>query len=417
MIVFLTTSDTDILTLDSVRFDLPPGFGETVALNPFVLVQDEDAFRRFLDETLAEAVIVLTRLLGGDRAMGDRFSELEAACRARGIPLVACSGEPVRDAVFERRSTTPAIVAQTAFEYLNHGGVVNLGNLLRFLSDEIQGTDYGYGPPVPIPQDGVYRPGRADAVPLDEYRRQYCDSARPTVGLLFYRAHWVSQNVEFVDAMVEALERRGCNVLPVFCSSLREDDGAVFSRYLMDSSGRAAIDAVVCTQSFAMSQNRGPHVANSSDENWDVAILERLDVPILQAIVTTESQAIWEERDIGLSPLDIAMNVALPELDGRIITVPVSFKEASSQNGTGSGELRRYVPNIERTESVAALAARYARLRGTPVAERRVAIVLSNYPTKASRLGNAVGSGYARVRHQPSPGDARCRLRGRGHPF
>ena len=391
MIVFLTTSDTDILTLDRVRFELPSGFGETLALNPFVLVQDEGAFEQFLNDTLSGADIVLARLLGGDRAMGDRFSELELSCREKGIPLVACSGEPVRDAVFERRSTTPAIVAQTAFEYLNHGGVSNLGNLLRFLSDEIQGTDYGYGPPVPLPQDGVYRPGRTDAVPLDEYRRLYCDAARPTVAVLFYRAHWVSQNVEFVEAMVDALEDRGCNALPVFCSSLREDDGAVFRKYLMDSEGQAAVDVVVCTQSFAMSQNRGPHVANSSDENWDVAVLERLDVPILQAIVTTEPQAMWEERDIGLSPLDTAMSVALPELDGRIITVPVSFKESVSQNGAGSGELRRYIPNVERTESVAALAARYAKLRGTPVAERKVAIVLSNYPTKASRLGNAVG--------------------------
>ena len=244
---------------------------------------------------------------------------------------------------------------------------------------------------MPLPQDGVYRPGRPDAVPPDEYRRLYCDSGKPTAALLFYRAHWVSQNTEFVDAMVDALERRGCNALPVFCSSLREDDGAVFRKYLMDGAGRATVDVVVCTQSFAMSQDRGPHVANSSDENWDVAVLELLDVPILQAIVTTEPQAMWEERDIGLGPLDIAMNVALPELDGRIITVPVSFKEAVSQNGAGSGELRRYVPNLERTESVAALAARYAKLRGTPVSERKIAIVLSNYPTKASRLGNAVG--------------------------
>ena len=350
--------------------------------------------------------------------------ELEASCRDLGIPLVACSGEPVRDAVFERRSTTPAVVAQTAFEYLNHGGITNLGNLLRFLSDEVRGTDYGYGPPAPLAQDGVYRPGRPDAVHPDEYRRLYCDPSKPTAALLFYRAHWVSQNVEFVDAMVEALERHGCNVIPVFCSSLREDDGAVFRKYLMDGADRPAVDVVVCTQSFAMSQDRGPYVANSSDENWDVAVLERLDVPILQAIVATEPQAMWEERDIGLGPLDIAMNVALPELDGRIITVPVSFKEAESQNGAESGELRRYAPNVERTESVAALAARYAKLRGIPVSERRIAIVLSNYPTKASRLGNAVGldtpasainllrkmsdAGY-KVEDIPSDGDALMR--------
>ena len=160
MIVILTTSDTDILTLDRVRSDLPSDFGDTLAFNPFVLVQEEGAFERFLSETLTEADVVLARLLGGDRAMGEHFKQVEGACRTRGIPFVVCSGEPNRDAVFERRSTTPPVVAQTAFEYLNHGGVANLENLLRFLSDELLGTDYGYGPPLALPQDGVYRPRR-----------------------------------------------------------------------------------------------------------------------------------------------------------------------------------------------------------------------------------------------------------------
>ena len=391
MILFLTTSDTDILTLERVQADLPDDLQDTLALNPHVFVQDDDAFDRFLDDTLDSADLVLARLLGGERALGERFPQLEEACRRLGAPLVACSGEPVRDAMFERRSTAPPILAQTSFEYLNHGGVANLDNLLRFLSDEVLGTNHGYEPPIPLPQDGLYRPGSVDAVPIDEYWRLYCDESRPSVALLFYRAHWVSQNVEFVDAFVEALEQRNCNVLPVFCSSLRENDGSVFRKYLMDAGNRAVVDAVVCTQSFAMSQKRGPEISNTSDENWDVRVLEELDVPVLQAIVSTEPQATWAERDIGLSPLDIAMNVALPELDGRIITVPVSFKETVSRNGDGTGEFRRYVPNMERIDSVAALASRFAKLRQTPVSERRIAIVLSNYPTKASRLGNAVG--------------------------
>ena len=391
MILFLTTSDTDILTLERAKSALPEGLADTLAVNPFALVQEEGAFDAFARDSLPNASLVLARLLGGDKAMGEHFGTLESECRRLGIPLVACSGEPVRDAVFERRSTTPPVVAQTAFEYLNHGGVANIVNLLQFLSDEALGSEYGYEPPVPLPQDGVYSVGSLDAVPLDEYRRKSCDDDKPTAALLFYRAHWVSQNLEFVDTMVDALERQGCNALPVFCSSLREDDGAVFRKYLMNPDGEASVDVVVCTQSFAMSHHPGLQPSDNTDANWDIRVLEQLNVPILQAIVSTEPQAMWDERDIGLSPLDIAMNVALPELDGRIITVPVSFKEAVSQNGVGGGELRRYVPNTEQTEAVASLAARYARMAHTPASERKIAIVLSNYPTKASRLGNAVG--------------------------
>ncbi len=417
MIVFLTTSDTDILTLDRVRPDLPSDFGDTLALNPFAPLQDEDASERFLSETLPDATLALVRLLGGDKAMGERFTRFEEACRNLGIPLVTCSGEPARDAVFERRSTTPPVLAQTAFEYLNHGGAANLDNLLRFLSDEVRGTDYGYGPPLPLPQDGVYRPGRTDAVPLDEYRRLYCDDDKPTAALLFYRAHWVSQNVEFIDAMLDALERRGCNALPVFCSSLREDDGAIFRKYLMDEEGRATVDVVVCTQSFAMSQNRGPHVANSSDENWDVDILESLDRPILQAIVATEPQATWEERDIGLSPLDTAMNVALPELDGRVITAPVSFKESVSQKG-GVGRRAaplRSEPGTRRLGGGACGPVREAARNSRVRAQGR------DRPQQLSHEGVAAWKrrrlGHSGVCHQLASRHERRRVHYRGHPI
>lgn len=262
MILFLTTSDTDILTFERVQADLPNGLQDTLALNPHILVQDEDAFDGFLGDTLDSAGLVLVRLLGGERALGERFPQLEEACRRLGIPLVACAGEPVRDAVFERRSTVPPILAQTSFEYLNHGGVANLGNVLRFLSDEVLGTNHDYEPPIPLPQDGFYRPGTVDAVPIDEYWRLYCDDNRPSVALLFYRAHWVSQNVEFVDAFVEALERRSCNVLPVFCSSLRENDGAVFRKYLTDARRGVLTDAQAHREMHI--RRRLPHTATDA---------------------------------------------------------------------------------------------------------------------------------------------------------
>ena len=87
----------------------------------------------------------------------------------------------------------------------------------------------------------------------------------------------------------------------------------------------------------------------------------------------------------GLSPLDVATQVAVPEFDGRIITVPFSFKETDRRR---SAPVRR---RPERCARVAAIAAAHARLRHTPAAERKVGLVLSAYPTKHSRIGNAVG--------------------------
>jgi cobaltochelatase CobN len=125
--------------------------------------------------------------------------------------------------------------------------------------------------------------------------------------------------------------------------------------------------------------------AGGDDDAWDVGALAALDVPILQALCLTGSRAAWDENDDGLSPLDTATQVAIPEFDGRIITVPFSFKEVDEDG------LTVYVADEERAARVAGIAVRHGRLRHIPAAERRIAVMLSAYPTKHSRIGNAVG--------------------------
>ncbi|NUT49627.1 MAG: cobaltochelatase subunit CobN, partial [Saccharothrix sp.] len=125
--------------------------------------------------------------------------------------------------------------------------------------------------------------------------------------------------------------------------------------------------------------------AGGDDDAWDIGALAALDVPILQALCLTSSRASWEASDDGLSPLDTATQVAIPEFDGRIITVPFSFKEVDDDG------LTVYVADEERAARVAGIAVRHGRLRHVPPAERRIAVMLSAYPTKHSRIGNAVG--------------------------
>jgi cobaltochelatase CobN len=107
---------------------------------------------------------------------------------------------------------------------------------------------------------------------------------------------------------------------------------------------------------------------------------EAMDVPIIQAICSGTTRAAWEESARGLGPAETAMNIALPECDGRVITVPISFKED-----------HRYVPDDERIGRVTDIARRLASLRITPNRDKRVAIVLSNSGGKAQKIGGAVG--------------------------
>ncbi|MGH8898530.1 MAG: cobaltochelatase subunit CobN [Egibacteraceae bacterium] len=363
-ILFLTTADTEVLAARRAAEKLPPGFPPVHALNPTTN-----------DVNLDGVQVVLVRLLGGRRAWAG-FDAVRGRCLAEGVPLLAFSGEATPDAELTALSTAPAGVVAEAFAYLVQGGVGNTANLFRFVADTLLRCGFGFDPPVALPEEGVWGSPTVDP-------------SRPTVGVVFYRTHWMSGNTGFVAVLCEAIEAAGANALPVFCYSLRprgvraaaelspeggDPVGAVPALQLLHCA-----DAVVLTV-LAM----GGSTAADAD-GWSVPALEALGVPVIQSLCATSSRAAWDQSSTGLSPLDVAMQVALPEFDGRIVTVPFSFKEVGN-DGTAT-----YVADPERAARVAGIATRLARLRHTPNDQKRVAVMLSNYPTKHSRVGNAVG--------------------------
>ena len=204
------------------------------------------------------------------------------------------------------------------------------------------------------------------------------DTSRPRVAVVYYRAHHMAGNTAFVDALCRAVVDAGGVPEPVFCGSLRSPEPE-----LVEVLRRA--DVLVATVLAAGGSRPAAASAGEDDESWDTGALARLDVPILQALCLTRSRADWLADDEGVSPLDAANQVAVPEFDGRVITVPFSFKE------TDVDGLPVYVADPERAARVAGLAVSHARLRHVPNADKRVGLVLSAYPTKHARIGNAVG--------------------------
>ncbi|HVG97425.1 MAG TPA: cobaltochelatase subunit CobN [Chloroflexota bacterium] len=335
--------------------------------------------------------VAVLRLHGGRRATPEAVDAVAAACAGGGHALIAFSGEGREDEALTALTTVPPPLASRIATYLAYGGVENARGAVGVLSDALLGTTFGLAPPVAQPLDGVYTPSGTRAVPAGP-------SERPVVGIVFYRAHWLSGNLAFVDALVDALERAGCAALPVFCSSLRPPgDGAggpgdyFLERHFFDAGGRPRIDVLISTLSFAAG-SVGMEAADGREQATEAggpagAWLARLGVPVLQALIGTDGRAAWAGRAAGLSPLDVAMQVAMPEFDGRIVTVPVAFKEERDRHGAGG----RYVPDAGRCDALARQAAAWARLRRTPPAERRLAIVLGNSPASNGRIGNGVG--------------------------
>ncbi|PQD98527.1 cobaltochelatase subunit CobN [Mycobacterium sp. EPG1] len=351
-VLLLSTSDTDLITARA------SGAAYRWA-NPARLVDGE------LDELVRGADVAIVRILGGYRAWEDGIDAVVAS----GVPTVVVSGEQTPDADLMAHSTTPAGVAVQTHIYLAQGGTDNLANLHAFLSDTVLMTGFGFAEPVTTPNWGVLqRTSSSGAAPGDG----------PTVAVLYYRAQHLAGNTRYIEALCEAIEHAGGVALPVFCASLRTADDA-----LIELLGTA--DALITTVLAAGGATPAAVGAGGADDTWNVAHLAALDIPILQGLCLTSSKGQWDANDDGLSPLDVATQVAVPEFDGRIITVPFSFKEIDDEG------LISYVPDPERCARVAGLAVRHARLRSIPPADKRIAVVFSAYPTKHARIGNAVG--------------------------
>ncbi|MFD7234651.1 cobaltochelatase subunit CobN [Streptomyces syringium] len=354
MILLLSTSDTDLL---SARAAAAHGGPVPYRLaNPARLAIDE------LPALLEGTDLVVVRLLGGIRAWQEGLDLLLAGDR----PVVVLTGEQAPDAQLMEASTVPIGIAAEAHAYLAHGGPDNLEQLARFLSDTVLLTGHGFEAPAPAPTWG----------PLE--RTPKPGASGPLIAVLYYRAHHMSGNTAFVETLCGAIEDAGGRALPLYVASLRAPESA-----LVEALG--TVDAVVTTVLAAGGTKPAAASAGGDDESWDAGALAALDVPILQALCLTGPRSAWEENDEGLSPLDAATQVAVPEFDGRLITVPFSFKEVDEDG------LPMYVADAERAYRVAGIAVRHARLRHIPAADKRLALVLSAYPTKHSRIGNAVG--------------------------
>ncbi|WP_405097471.1 cobaltochelatase subunit CobN [Micromonospora sp. NBC_01412] len=347
-IALMSTSDTDLLSARA------SGSGYTWA-NP-ARVTDE---RRHA--LTAEADLVVLRVLGSPEDVRD----VAALVRNAGRPLVVLGGERTPNAALMELSTVPIGVCAEAHRYLAEGGAENLRQLHAFLSDTVLLTGEGFEPPAILPEWGV--------------SRQAAGSELPRIGVLYYRAHEMSGNNAFAHELADAIDATGKAVgVPIFVSSLRAAPDELFTEL-------ATLGAIVVTVLAAGGSKPATASAGGDDESWDVERLRALDIPMLQALALTSSKAEWEASDDGVTPLDSATQIAIPEFDGRLITVPFSFKEVDADG------LPRYATDAERCARVAGIAVNHARLRHVPPAERKVALVLSAYPTKHSRIGNAVG--------------------------
>ncbi|MGE5657146.1 MAG: cobaltochelatase subunit CobN [Actinomycetota bacterium] len=381
-IVFLTAADTDIQTIASALPKLPPDFPKLRVAN-LLNLQQQLTIDTYAEEVLASAKVIIVRLLGGRSYWSYGLEVLQDIVQNNKAELVILPGDDRPDPDLISHSTVSLSTVNQLWHYFTEGGVDNIVNALQFIADSCLKTTYYPLPPQSVPRVGLYQ----WKLTAEELSKLAINPSSPIssrqVGILFYRAHYLSGNLSPIDALCQALLERDLTPVPVFVSSLREPELQAELLQYFQPSHSEPIQLLLNTTSFA--------VAGFNDRDNKINYLKQLDVPVLQAIFSSGTLEQWQAEFQGLSPRDVAMNIALPEVDGKIITRAVSFKAVETWNCDLETDVISYRPARDRIQFVAELTANWVRLRQTPPSQRRIALILANYPTRDGRLANGVG--------------------------
>ena len=375
-IVILTVADSELACFSRAATMLGEG-APSVRLANLLQLRHPYSVDLYVETVIAKARFVCVVLLGGKSYWPYGVDEIAGIARDNGIAFAAIADGQDVDLALDRASTLPPETCERLRSYLRQGSVANALSFLRTAARLI-GHDVGMpDDAVPVADAGLYVPG-IERPTLDDARAGWVEG-RPVAVLVFYRALMLAGTLEAVDAMLAGLDARGLNSVAVHVRALREPFARDWLDAILDD---VAPDIILNATSFA---------ASSAGETRTPSVLERADCPILQIIVAGVDQESWASNARGLGPRDLAMNVALPELDGRLFTRAVAFKAAERFDALT--ECGIVVPKVvpDRVAFVADLAANWARLRTSAPAQRRIALVLANYPNRDGRIGNGVG--------------------------
>ena len=377
-IVFISAADTELAALATARSEMtqPP----ELRLASMMHLQHPMSVDLHIDACASKAKLVVARVLGGASYWKYGFEQYAARLADAGVAFAALPGDDKPDPDLRLFSTISDQDYDALWAYLVEGGPKNAVNFLSYCQYMIAQAPAPQAAE-PLLRAGVYWPG--DGISDLSAAQAHWTQDAPIVPVIFYRALVQGAGLNPINRMVKALRLAGLNPLPIFVASLKDP----ISVATLDQLFQAAPPAVIlnCT-SFAVGNPHG----DSSPNNPLTAVSAR-QAPVLQVVLAASTESSWEEGLNGLSARDIAMNVALPEVDGRILSRAISFKGEAFFDEATECPIATYKARGDRVTFVAALAANWASLRRTAPAQRQVALILANYPNKDGRLANGVG--------------------------
>ncbi len=379
-VVVISAADTELSALSSARasMDDPP----TLRLANLAHLRHPMSVDLHLDACATGSGLVVARILGGQGYWPYGVAQYAARLREAGVPLALLPGDDRPDPDLRALSTIRDADYDALWSLLIEGGPRNAAAFLGHARSLARNEPAAPPAAHPVLRAGVHWPGTEQAGP--DTARAHWTAGAPVVPIVFYRALMLGGGLAPVDRLVRALLRRRLNPLPVFVASLKDPVSAATLDALFATDPPSAI---LNLTAFATGS---PHDRDMQPGN-PLAGHAANAAPVFQVVLSAATEAAWEDGSTGLSARDIAMNVALPEVDGRILGRAVAWKDGAYFDDATQCPVATWRPRGDRIDFVADLARNWCDLRAAPPGDRRVALVLANYPTRDGRLANGVG--------------------------
>ncbi|EJN03954.1 cobaltochelatase subunit CobN [Phyllobacterium sp. YR531] len=373
-VLFLSAADTELASLGMAQRQASNGM--SLRLANMMALAHPMSVDAYIERTARHSKLIVVRIIGGESYWPYGLEALHACALNYKVQLAVLPGDDKPDPGLDRFSTVPRQDREALWHYLLEGGAQNAQRFLDYCAVMTGGGEKPQEA-APLLKSGLWWSG-SSAPSLSELRAHWREEA-PIVAICFYRALVQSGQTQPVDALVQALLGKGLNPLPVFVSSLKDPVSVATLTGIFEDAGPAV---VLNATGFAVSV---PGVSRKP------TVLEHDGAIVLQVIFSGSSAEQWRNSGQGLSARDLAMNVALPEIDGRVLSRAVSFKSARHFDEAVQANIVTHEPLADRINFVAQLAANWAKLRLTKRADRSVALIMANYPNRDGRLGNGVG--------------------------
>lgn len=377
-ILFLSAADTDLHIVNETYHALHKEHKNlpSLRLANLTYFKQELTIDTYLDEVVAEAKVVVLKLLGGIAYFSYLCEAFSVFAKEHDIQLIFLPGDDKPDLELMQLSSLPLKEVDQIWKYMIAGGGNNTKAALKTIMQTVFDMPFAIEDLETLPDLFLYHPeyGRIQK-PLD-------DVVKPLVLIFSYRSYYLAEHLDPINTLSQQLEEQGILPITIMALSYRDENMSKTILSLLESYHLSHPKLIVNTTGFSI---------QSFNNTSKKGLFDWFNVPVIQGIMASCNQQTWAEGDFGLPPTDVAMNIALPEVDGKIISTAISFKEANDKDELTDSEIISYRPFLEGCTRIANQAKAWLRLGEKENKDKHIALIVPNYPNKNSRLANGVG--------------------------